>query len=71
MQEKSRSMSPDFSRPLIKSKPDWPRNEAEVTGARELDYYYESDRGLGCPFRNIHLDELSEPSEGFPDTTPE
>jgi len=41
-----------------------------VTGARELDHYYESDRALGCLFQNIHLDDLSEPSEGFPDTTP-
>jgi RNA-dependent RNA polymerase len=58
----------DFPRPLIKFKPDW--NKAEVTGAHELDYY-ESDRALGYLFRNIHLDDLGEPSEGFPDTTPE
>ena len=58
----------DFPRPLIKFKPDW--NKAEVTGARELDYY-ESDRALGHLFRNIHLDELGEPSEGFPDATPD
>jgi len=58
----------DFPRPLIKFKPDW--NKAEVTGARELDYY-ESDRTLGYLFRNIHLDNLGEPSEGFPDTIPE
>jgi RNA-dependent RNA polymerase len=58
----------DFPRPLIKFKPDW--NKAEVTGARELDYY-ESDRALGYLFRNIHLDNLDESSEGFPDTTPE
>ena len=58
----------DFPRPLIKFKPDW--NKAEVTGARELDYYYESDRALGYLFRN-KLDDSNEPSEGFPDTTPE
>ena len=58
----------DFPRPLIKFKPDW--NKAEVTGARELDYY-ESDRALGYLFRNIHLDNLNEPSEDFSDTTPE
>jgi RNA-dependent RNA polymerase len=57
----------DFPRPLIKFKPDW--NKAEVTGARELDYY-ESDRALGYLFRNI-LDDSGEPFEGFPDTTPE
>jgi RNA-dependent RNA polymerase len=62
------SITNDFSRPLIKFKPDW--NEAEVTGARELDYYYESDRALGYLFRN-KLDDSNEPSEGFPDTTPE
>jgi RNA-dependent RNA polymerase len=56
----------DFPRPLIKFKPDW--NKAEVTGARELDYY-ESDRALGYLFRNIQ-DDLDEPSEGFPDTAP-
>ena len=58
----------DFPRPLIRFKPDW--NKAEVTGAHELDYY-ESDRALGYLFRNIHLDDLGEPSEDFPDTTPE
>jgi len=58
----------DFPRPLIQFKPDW--NKAEVTGARELDYY-ESDRALGYLFRNIHLDNSGEPSEGFADTTPE
>jgi RNA-dependent RNA polymerase len=58
----------DFPRPLIKFKPDW--NKAEVTGARELDYY-ESDRALGYLFRNMHLDNSGESSEGFPDTNPE
>ena len=59
----------DFPRPLIKFKPDW--NKAEVTGARELDYY-ESDRALGYLFRNIHLENDSgEPCEDFSDTTPE
>ena len=41
-----------------------------MTGARELDHY-ESNRALGYLFRNVHLDDLSEPSEGFPDTIPE
>lgn len=61
-------ISNDFPRPLIKFRPDW--SKAEVTGARELDYY-ESDRALGYLFRNIHLDEpdgLDGPSEGPPDT---
>jgi hypothetical protein len=57
-----------------------------VTGAREpawslldsLDYYdlefwsrIARWARLGYLFRNIHLDDLSEPSEGFPDATPE
>jgi RNA-dependent RNA polymerase len=59
----------DFPRPLIKFKPDW--NKAEVTGARELDYY-ESDRALGYLYRNIRLINTDEPadSEDAPDTTP-
>jgi RNA-dependent RNA polymerase len=60
------NITDNFPPPLIKFKPDW--KKAEVTGAHELDYY-ESDRALGCLFRNIHLDDLDEPSEGFPDTT--
>jgi RNA-dependent RNA polymerase len=61
-------ISNNFPRPLIKFKPDW--SKAEVTGARELDYY-ESDRALGFLFRNIHLEDLDEPSEDPLDTTPE
>ena len=49
-------------RPSIKSKPDWHR--AEVTGARELNYYV-SDRALGHLFRNIELRDPSEPIEGL------
>ena len=62
-------ISHDFPRPLIKFKPDW--NKAEVTGARELDYY-ESDRALGYLYRNIHLIDTDKPSdsEDVPDTTP-
>ncbi len=61
-------ISNDLPRPLIRFKPDW--SKAEVTGARELDYY-ESDRALGYLFRNIRLDDSEEPSEDSPDTTPE
>jgi len=50
-------------KPSIKSKPDWHR--AEVTGARELNYYV-SDRALGHLFRNIELRNPSEPIEGLP-----
>ena len=45
---------------LIKFKPDW--HKAEVTGARELDYYV-SDRALGEMFRNIKLHDPKEPIE--------
>ncbi|KAH9989051.1 RNA dependent RNA polymerase-domain-containing protein [Russula compacta] len=61
-------ISNNFPRPLIKFKPDW--EKAEVTGARELDYY-ESDRALGHLFRNIHLDDPNEALEGPSDTSPE
>ena len=47
---------------LIRSKPDW--HKAEVTDARDLDYYV-SDRALGHLFRNIELRDPSEPIEGF------
>ena len=50
-------------RPSIKARPDWHR--AEVTGARELDYYV-SDRTLGRLFRNVELRDPSEPIEGLP-----
>ena len=53
----------NLPKPSIKSKPDWHR--AEVTGARELDYYV-SDRALGHLFRNIELRDPSEPIEGLP-----
>ncbi|KAI0253578.1 RdRP-domain-containing protein [Lactifluus subvellereus] len=52
---------------LIKFKPDW--HKAEVTGARELDYY-ESDRALGYLFRNISLHDPDKPIEGFPTASP-
>ena len=48
---------------LIKFKPDW--HKAEVTGARELDYYV-SDRALGSLFREIQLDDPDKPIEGLP-----
>jgi RNA-dependent RNA polymerase len=54
-------------KPLIKFKPDW--HKAEVTGARELDYY-ESDRALGHLYRNISLLDPNEPFEGFPIASP-
>jgi RNA-dependent RNA polymerase len=48
---------------IIKFKPDW--HKAEVTGAREIDYYV-SDRALGHLFRNIKLLDTEEPIEGLP-----
>ena len=52
---------------LIPFKPDW--HKAEVTGARDLDYY-ESDRALGDLFRKIDLYDPHEPLRGFPATPP-
>jgi RNA-dependent RNA polymerase len=52
----------DFPKPLIKFKPDW--HKAEVTGARELDYYV-SDRALGYMFRSIELRDPIKPTEGL------
>lgn len=52
---------------LIKFKPDW--HKAEVTGARDLDYYV-SDRALGELFRKIDLYDPNEPLRGFPATPP-
>ncbi|KAF8267887.1 RNA dependent RNA polymerase-domain-containing protein [Lactarius quietus] len=52
---------------LTKFKPDW--HKAEVTGARELDYYV-SDRALGELFRKIQLYDPHEPLHGFPATPP-
>jgi RNA-dependent RNA polymerase len=54
--------------PLIKFKPDW--HKAEVTGARELDYY-DSERALGYMFRNIRLPDSDKPIEGLPTECPE
>jgi RNA-dependent RNA polymerase len=51
----------NLPKPLIKFKPDW--HKAEVTGARELDYYV-SDRALGELYRNI---ELNDPKESIED----
>ena len=53
---------------LIKFKPDW--HKAEVTGARDLDYYV-SDRALGELFRRIDLYDPNEPLRGFPATPPD
>lgn len=52
---------------LINFKPDW--HKAEVTGARELDYY-RSDRALGELFRRIDLYDPTEPLHGFLATPP-
>ncbi|KAH9071049.1 RdRP-domain-containing protein [Lactarius deliciosus] len=52
---------------LIRFKPDW--HKAEVTGARDLDYYV-SDRALGELFRKIDLYDPTEPLRGFPTTPP-
>ena len=53
----------NLPRPLIKFKPDW--HKAEVTGARELDYYV-SDRALGYLFRNVKLNDPKELVEELP-----
>ena len=58
----------NLPRTLIKFKPDW--DKAEVTGARDLDYY-ESDRALGDLFRAIDLYDPHEPLKGFPITPPQ
>jgi RNA-dependent RNA polymerase len=50
----------NLPKPLNKFKPDW--HKAEVTGARELDYYV-SDRALGELYRNIKLTDPKEPIE--------
>ena len=47
---------------LIKFNPDW--HKAEVTGARELDYY-ESDKALGHLYRNIKLEDPIKPVDGL------
>jgi len=52
----------NLPKPLIRFKPDW--HKAEVTGARELDYYV-SDRALGRLFRNVNLHDPKELVEGF------
>ena len=51
----------------MRFKPDW--HKAEVTGAREVDYY-ESERALGYMFRNIELLDPKEPIEGLPTDPP-
>jgi RNA-dependent RNA polymerase len=58
----------DLPRKLIKFNPDW--HKAEVTGAREVDYY-ESDKALGHLYRNIKLEDSidaieTESPEGTP-----
>ena len=57
----------NFPKPLIKFEPDW--YKAEVTGARELDYYV-LERALGYVFRNIELFGPEEPVEGLPTKPP-
>jgi len=57
----------NLPKPLLKFKPDW--HKAEVTGARELDYY-ESDRALGYLYRNISLNDPDKPIEDFPTASP-
>jgi len=47
---------------LIKFNPDW--HKAEVTGARELDYYV-SDRALGHLYRKVELEDPIKPLEGL------
>ena len=57
----------NLPKPLIKFKPDW--HKAEVTGARELDYYV-SERALGFMFRNVDLLDPDKPIEGLPTVYP-
>lgn len=57
----------NLPKPSMKFKPDW--HKAEVTGARELDYYF-SDRALGFMYRNIELLNPEEPIEGIPTEPP-
>jgi RNA-dependent RNA polymerase len=58
----------NLPKPLIKFKPDW--HKAEVTGARELDYYV-SDRALGYLYRSIELRDPKEPVEGLATESPD
>ena len=53
---------------VIKFNPDW--HKAEVTGARELDYY-ESDKALGYLFRKIELEDPIKPVDGLESECPE
>ena len=53
---------------VIKFNPDW--HKAEVTGARELDYY-ESDKALGYLFRKIELEDPIKPVDGLEYECPE
>jgi RNA-dependent RNA polymerase len=57
----------NLPKPLLKLKPDW--HKAEVTGARELDYYI-SDRALGYMFRNVELLDLEQLAERLPTDLP-
>jgi len=57
----------NLPKPLINFKPDW--HKAEVTGARDLDYYV-SDRALGELFRKIDLYDPHESLQGFPAMAP-
>jgi RNA-dependent RNA polymerase len=52
---------------LIKFNPDW--HKAEVTGARELDYYV-SERALGYMYRNIKLLDPDKPIRGLSTEVP-
>jgi len=58
----------NFPKLIIKFKPDW--HKAEVTGARELDYYV-SERALGYMFRNIKLLDPERPIDDLPTQLPE
>jgi RNA-dependent RNA polymerase len=58
----------DLPKALVKWKPDW--HKAEVTDARELDYYI-SERALGYLYRNIELRDPKEPVEGLANESPQ
>ena len=53
---------------LIKFNPDW--HKAEVTGAREVDYYV-SDKALGHLYRKIELEDPIKHVEGLETECPE
>src|SRR5260221_14228271 len=52
---------------LIKFNPDW--HKAEVTGAREMDYYV-SDRALGPLYRETELEDPIKPVKGLETKSP-